>query len=200
MTSTRRTVQERAATERDRPVDASMTLLKEFTESPLDPGYAEAATRAAAGEKQSQSTTCKIFTILVLGVLTALVTVAVVALRAPQAEVDAARSLLENNIQDRNEEYSSRKTTVKELQDEIRALQSENLSLPGQRLLEASQSLGVATGTTAVEGPGVVIEMRDAKPSDGETLTSADRVQDFDLQVVVNGLWAAGSSEEHTSE
>src|SRR5690625_349239 len=133
MTSTRRTVQERAATERDRPVDASMTLLKEITERPLDPGYAEAAARAAAGEKQSQSAPAKIFTILVLGALTALVTVAVVALRAPQAEVDAARSLLENNIQDRNAEYSTRKTTVEELQEEIRALQSENLSLPGQR-------------------------------------------------------------------
>jgi len=193
MTSTRRTVQARAATERHRPVDASMTLLKEITERPLDPGYAEAAARAAAGEKQSQSAPAKIFTILVLGALTALVTVAVVALRAPQAEVDAARSLLENNIQDRNEEYSTRKTTVEELQEEIRALQSENLSLPGQRLLEASQSLGMTTGATAVEGPGVVIEMRDAKPADGETLTSADRVQDFDLQVVVNGLWAAGA-------
>src|SRR5690625_7406880 len=79
MTSTRRTVQARAATERHRPVDASMTLLKEITERPLDPGYAEPAARAAAGEKQSQSAPAKIFTILVLGALTALVTVAVVA-------------------------------------------------------------------------------------------------------------------------
>src|SRR5690625_1023550 len=127
MTSTRRTVQARAATERHRPVDASMTLLKEITERPLDPGYAEAAARAAAGEKQSQSAPAKIFTILVLGALTALVTVAVVALRAPQAEVDAARSLLENNIQDRNEEYSTRKTTVEELQEEIRDRKSTRL-------------------------------------------------------------------------
>lgn len=176
-----------------RPVDASMTLLKEIMERPLDPGYAEAAQRKAAGQATGPAPTSKIFIFTILVALTALVTVAVVALRTPQDAVDEARALLEDNIKERNAEYTSRKETVDELEDEIRQLQQESLSLPGQRLFEASQFLGLRTGGTAVVGPGVVVEMEDAKPADGQALTSSDRVQDFDLQVVVNGLWAAGA-------
>src|SRR5690625_813792 len=185
--------QDRAATQRRRPVDASMTLLKEIMERPLDPGYAEATSRSVSGERPSQSTPSKILTIIVLMALTALVTVAVITLRAPQDDVDEARTLLENNIHDRSDEYTTRKQTVDNLEGEIRQLQNENLSLPGQRLLEAAQQMGISTGATAVEGPGLTIELRDATPSDGEGLTSEDRVQDFDLEVVVNGLWAAGA-------
>lgn len=193
MTPMRQPVSDRAATERNRPVDASMTLLKEIMERPLDPGYAEASERAAAGNDPGEPASSKILTTVLLVALTALVTVAVIALRAPQADIDEARTVLETKIHERNDEYAARKGNVEQLESEIRTLQEENLSLPGQRLLEAAQKLGIETGGTAVEGPGFVIEMRDAKPAAGESLTSADRVQDFDLQVVVNGLWAAGA-------
>src|SRR5690625_427425 len=193
MTPKRQPDLDKAATERNRPVDASMTLLNEIMERPLDPGYAEASQRQAAGDRAGAQASSKIITIITLAALTALVTVAVIALRAPQDDVDEARTVLETNIRQRNDEYATRKENVEELEAEIRALQEQNLSLPGQRLLEASQRLGVTTGGTAVEGPGLVIEMRDAKPAAGESLSSAERVQDFDLQVVVNGLWAAGA-------
>lgn len=193
MTPHRYSVREPAADEQSRPVDASMTLLKEIMERPLDPGYAEASERIAAGEDPGQRTSSKIITIVILSALTALVTVAVIALRAPQAEVDEARALLESNIEQRNAEYAARKENIETLQNEIRSLQEENLTVPGQRLLETAETLGVSTGGTAVTGPGLIIEMRDAKPTSEEQLTSAERVQDFDLQVVTNGLWAAGA-------
>ena len=54
-------------------------------------------------------------------------------------------------------------------------------------------ALAVATGLTAVRGPGVVVELDDGPP---HLLTpgGADlaRIQDRDLQSVVNGLWALG--------
>ncbi|HLS04216.1 MAG TPA: DUF881 domain-containing protein [Actinomycetales bacterium] len=182
-----------ASRSENRPVDASMTLLKEIMERPLDPGYAEAAERKETGGSATRSAPSKILTLVLLGLLTALVTIAVVALRTPQAEVDRARSLLEQNIESRNSEYQSRKESVEALESEIQSLQEENLSLPGQRLLEAAQRLGIATGATAVSGSGITLELRDARPSSGEAPSSQERVQDFDLQVVVNGLWAAGA-------
>src|SRR5690625_2832317 len=85
---------DKAATERNRPVDASMTLLNEIMERPLDPGYAEASQRQAAGDRAGAQASSKIITIITLAALTALVTVAVIALRAPQDDVDEARSAI----------------------------------------------------------------------------------------------------------
>lgn len=177
----------------ERPVDASMTLLNMVMERALDPGYAEATERKAEKKNVSGRTPSKIITVTLLAVLAALITVAVISLRTPQQDVDEARALLETNITERSDELATRKDSVELLEGEIKELQQENLSLPGQRLLEASAKLGVATGGTAVEGTGIVIEMRDSKSEEGPAIPSSERVQDFDLQIVVNGLWAAGA-------
>jgi uncharacterized protein YlxW (UPF0749 family) len=65
----------------------------------------------------------------------------------------------------------------------------------GERLADQLVSLGARTGTAAVRGPGVAVTLDDAEPGD-PALTddpALGRVLDRDLQLVVNGLWAAGA-------
>lgn len=55
------------------------------------------------------------------------------------------------------------------------------------------ERLEALAGRAPMAGPGVVVELRDAAP-DTEPEGSADaRIQDIDLQLVVNTLWSAGA-------
>jgi uncharacterized protein YlxW (UPF0749 family) len=52
--------------------------------------------------------------------------------------------------------------------------------------------LEAAAGTAALRGSGIVVEVRDAESAgDGDAVD--ERVQDIDLQLVVNTLWEAGA-------
>jgi len=70
----------------------------------------------------------------------------------------------------------------------------------GRSAARRLEALGLASGTLAVRGPGVVVTLADAPEGEvdpEESLrggTPVDgRVQDRDLQDLVNGLWAAGA-------
>lgn len=58
----------------------------------------------------------------------------------------------------------------------------------GNAVGRLTTELGVATGATAVTGPGLVIEA-----DDPEQPTPQTRIIDQDLAVVANGLWTAGA-------
>ena len=53
--------------------------------------------------------------------------------------------------------------------------------------------MAVESGVVPVAGRGLRIELTDAPTDDPDTQDPTLRVQDVDLQVVVNGLWAAGA-------
>ncbi|WP_448072033.1 DUF881 domain-containing protein [Georgenia yuyongxinii] len=54
--------------------------------------------------------------------------------------------------------------------------------------------LGIASGQTRVRGEGLVIELADSRAAqEGAPGTEDERVQDVDLQVLVNALWASGA-------
>jgi uncharacterized protein YlxW (UPF0749 family) len=52
--------------------------------------------------------------------------------------------------------------------------------------------LDAVSGRSALRGPGIVVELRDAAGAEGST-SMDQRVQDVDLQLVVNTLWSAGA-------
>jgi uncharacterized protein YlxW (UPF0749 family) len=62
-------------------------------------------------------------------------------------------------------------------------------------LLEVLARDELAAGTAPVSGPGLRLTLRDAPTAQGDTeaVDPDERVQDVDLQVVTNGLWAAGA-------
>jgi uncharacterized protein YlxW (UPF0749 family) len=172
-----------------------MTLLTEVMDHPLDPGYAEAAAARAAGARRGGSRPVRAIVLLVAAALGAVTTIAVVSLRAPQPAVIKARSVLEQQITDRQADVDSLTGKVADDSERIAALQSQALSSQYPGLLKTIETDSVTSGAAAVSGPGVRVTISDAPDAvagDG-TVDPDKRVQDTDLQSVVNALWAAGA-------
>ncbi len=179
--------------------DASMNLLREVMERPLDPAYAMAARR----HSHRRPSVALVALTLVLAVGCGWATTRAVAeLRRPQPEVLQARTELENEIRRRTEAVDRLQARVSNLQRLIARAQARALAAePGPSAAEA-QTLAVVSGEVAVVGPGLQLTLADAPrqsepavgtdPRDQED-TDQGRVLDHDLQLVVNGLWAAGA-------
>jgi uncharacterized protein YlxW (UPF0749 family) len=176
--------------------DESMTLLREVTERPLDPGYAQMARRRAeAGETTARRGAVSVVTWLLLAVLLgAATTVAVRDLRAPQPSVAKGRTVLIEQIQERSAAVEALSGRSVELGSEVDRLRSGGL-LPSA-LVEVNDLDRWVSGAVPVRGPGLVVKLTDG--SGGGLVDPGDappesRVRDADVQFVVNELWAAGA-------
>ncbi len=177
--------------------DASMTLLVEVMERPLDPGYAEAAARRRAvregrlpDRRSPAGVVLMVLVALLLGLMTAS---AARQLRVPQDGVAAARELLEEEISVRSEQAESLRARAAALSAEIETLQRATLARD-PALAEQLRLDGLVNGSTAVTGPGLVVTLTDGGggPTDDAAEPGA-RVQYTDIRTVVNALWAAGA-------
>lgn len=170
-----------------------MSLLREVMERPLDPGYAAAAARPRPSGRLQRSVRSGL--VLVLAVAIGLGGVwAARELRTPLPGDLTARGLLVEEIRDRSAVGADITTRNGELRSEIRGLQQQALGGDADQTFAQAQLYGVSAGTTAVTGPGVVLQIADSdRAAAGQPGTEQERVLDFDLQVAVNGLWAAGA-------
>ena len=175
-----------------------MTLLREVTERPLDPGYALMAQRraeaAAAGQAAGRSVRSVVTMLLVAILLGAATAVAVRDLRAPQPTIARGRSVLMEQIQDRSAQVEALSRQTASLSAQVEGLQMGGL-LPSA-LQEVNQLDRLVSGAVPVEGPGMVVSLTDG--SGGGLVEPGDapaesRVRDADVQFVVNELWAAGA-------
>lgn len=175
--------------------DESMTLLREVTERPLDPGYAlMAQRRAEAGGATGRSRRSVVLMLLVAILLGAATAVAVRDLRAPQPTIAKGRTVLMEQIQDRSAQVEALSRQTASLSAEVEGLQTGGL-LPSA-LQEVNQLDRLVSGAVPVEGPGMVVSLTDG--SGGGLVEPGDapaesRVRDADVQFVVNELWAAGA-------
>lgn len=188
---------------RGRRLDASMTLLTEVMERPLDPGYASAAARRRERGQQpgrSAATPLSLITLVVVGLLLA---VAALQARGQSTARLSERAQLVEEITKQDAAAARLQRSNAKLQEQIeneRALRLQQQAQGG--LADKVSRLGVSTGAVAVVGPGLVLQVDDAESvsdqsgvDDPRADTQADdgRVLDQDLQVLVNGLWAAGA-------
>lgn len=176
-----------------RVADASMTLLNEVYRRPLDPGYAEAAARRATSTVPSRRAPKVVTLLLVAAALGLAIAAATLALRQPPTAALAAREVLEKQIQQRTDDAAATQAHITALSGQIQQLQRDALGATATELARGVQAESVAAGTVPVAGPGLRIVLSDAPTSDPDTQDPDDRVQDIDLQVLVNGLWAAGA-------
>jgi uncharacterized protein YlxW (UPF0749 family) len=176
-----------------RTPDASMTLLTEVYRRPLDPGYAEAAARRAVGSepRRSRRSTAGLVALAIGLGLGA--TAATQALRQPASSVVQARELLESQIEQRSAEADAIQADITSLSGEIATLQEELLGDEGQPARDQIELDAVQAGVMPVTGRGLRLVLTDAPSDDPDDSDPLLRVQDADLQVVVNGLWAAGA-------
>ena len=188
---------------RTRRPDASMTLLTEVMERPLDAGYAAAAAQreelvdpGAARRQDRRRAPATIALGVVLGLVLAAATL---HLRVPGTPTDA-RAVLIDEIETRMASADALSEQVEALRVEVEQLQAQALSQDDEALLDVVQRLSLEAGAVPVTGPGVVVTMDDASsvqdPLAGDPRaedTQEDRVVDLDVQIAVNGLWAAGA-------
>lgn len=180
----------------ERPRDASMSLIKELLERPIDPGYAAAAQRRARqGDFATPrpSGTLVVVTLLVIGVVFG---VSARTLGARETERSAARAELIAQIEARQDRADANAERVNALQSEVALAQEQILrDTAGPAAAGVNSGLLTTVGAVPVQGPGLVITVDDA-PFDESTDPAArneGRVLSRDLQIVVNALWAAGA-------
>ncbi len=109
--------------------------------------------------------------------------------------VDSLRTQLIERVQaadDRNRELIEWSAA---LRAEVRAAQEGRLgaSGTGRSVAEEVADLELVTGYSPVAGPGVVVTLDDAPIDETSAEPELERVLDTDLQLAVNGLWAAGA-------
>lgn len=179
-----------------------MTLLTSMLERPLDPGYQAAADRRrAAGHFPATSTRTPIVLVMVL--LTGfLFGVGARSLRPQPTAASAAKAQLVQRIEALQARSSASTARLAALTGEVQSLEALSLRQSGAGGLESrSRSLAVQAGAAALAGPGLTLTLDDSpqsaagadagsRPSSG---FSSGRVSSTDLQIVVNGLWAAGA-------
>lgn len=178
--------------------DASMTLLREVMERPLDPGYAAAAADRAAHPDRRPSWLRRPATAVAAAVVGVLLSAAVIDLRAPTDL--RGRALLDEQIRQRTAAADAAELRVDALTAEVEAVQDSAADPAASGLVDRARQLDVLAGGTAVSGPGVVVTLDDAAESPDpvggdprESGADLGRVQDRDLQITVNALWASGA-------
>ncbi|XVQ15345.1 DUF881 domain-containing protein [Spirillospora sp. CA-255316] len=200
--------------------DASMSLLADlFAGKALDPGYAEAAARreaarAAGGGPESGEGPSKgrsggrsarrgrLFRAGVPAVLAAIGLLAAVAaaeVRRSEPVAASQRSRLVAEIRDRTARTDDLQRRVDALREQTQRQRAAALarSAAGRRARQDVAAAGNAAAATAMTGPALVLVLDDAPREDAaERRDRPDegRVYDQDLQIMVNGLWAAGAA------
>ncbi|GAA3937468.1 DUF881 domain-containing protein [Actinomadura viridis] len=189
--------------------DASMSLLADlYAGKVLDPGYAEAAARRAAagtggaartGRAGRHGRLARAGVPLVLVLAGMLVAVAGAEARRSEPLAAQQRTRLVAEIRDRTAGTDALQRRLEALREQTQRQRAVALarSAAGQRAREELAVAGDAAAATAVSGPALVVTLDDAPrqdPAPPERRADEGRVYDQDLQVLVNGLWAAGAT------
>ncbi|TRW43323.1 DUF881 domain-containing protein [Georgenia yuyongxinii] len=179
---------------RRRP-DESMSLLRDVLDNPLDAGYTQWAARADSGAPApAQPWWRRGIVVLACAVIGAAAIWSARALRPADEVVTNAYGLLVDEIDQRRAEGDALRQDNDVTAAEIEQLQETALAGQAESVLERGRVLGVASGQTRVRGEGLVIELADSRAAqEGTPGTEDERVQDVDLQVLVNALWASGA-------
>lgn len=181
---------------------ASMSLINELMQNPLDPAYKwEADKRVAAGRPAADSLRSPLLFVIavVIGIGFAL---AATTLRVPASQAQQDRDGLIRRIHKAQSSIDSDTKTIGTLQKQNAALQASALRNNDQDTAAAQvEKLSGTVGAVAVKGPGLTLSMDNPKtaPTDlsgtdpragtGSTTT----ITSADLQQIVNGLWESGA-------
>jgi uncharacterized protein YlxW (UPF0749 family) len=181
--------------------NASMTLLTEIMNHPMDPGYVAAAhRRSALGQAAPRArAVVALATALALGFV---LTVSALTLRRPVTGAAKVRATLIERIEAQRAHDDQVGTTIAEVEAEIERYQEAALGQTGFESLQITlNQLSLATGGGALTGPGITLTIDDAVESGNDTGSdprsgqafSSGRVTARDMQIIVNGLWLSGA-------
>lgn len=177
--------------------DRSMGLLVDMSASAMDPAYGDRARhRAELGAPERRRTPLVVAVLVLVGLATG---VAAGQARDRSDTTGTVRRSLVSDVrtQTRSTDALARRAVALRQRvdrDRDRALADGE---QGRGLTASLAVLGLASGTTAVRGPGLLVTLDDAPvdpaAADRGGAVGEGRVYDRDLQDVVNTLWAAGA-------
>ena len=147
-----------------RRLDASMNLLTEAMERPLDAGYAAAAQRRRDRGEPGGGSARSVLTLVTLVVVGLLLAAAALQARGQTTAGLSERAQLVQEIEKQDAAAVRLQQSNAKLQEQIeneRALRLEQQAQGG--LAQEVSQLGIATGAVAVVGPGLVLEINDAE-------------------------------------
>jgi len=163
-------------------------LLESLVSEHLDPGYQAAADRRSTHHAPLPAPTrWRLRSYLLAGsvVLGTVLGIAAGSTHNEAAGTAKARLALRNDIDDAQAQQNRLAATERSLLAEIHAAQT---SLGAGGPLQTVRMLESMGGLTAARGPGLTVVI------DGSTASSgAGVILDRDVQLLVNGLWAAGA-------
>lgn len=159
----------------------SAGILRTMLENPIDQGYRD-ATKAPDRPTWSRGLAAVLIVVLVAASFWA-----AKDLRGARLGTTSAGALLRAEVRSRLATQDALESEIASLNGQIEELRSEVLPAD-EDLLAGSALLAAHAGSIPVRGPGIVITL-----DDSAALTADQRVQDFDLQVIVNALWASGA-------
>jgi uncharacterized protein YlxW (UPF0749 family) len=171
----------------------STGLFVDITTITVDPAYVAAAARKAtqpetAGQRRGTS-------LLLVGALLAVGGVWGTAARQTYDRRPAAEEIRRSLVDDARQRLAATDRLAMRVQDLRRETAAARAALGSRSAAERALSeeldrLALATGAARVRGPGLVVRVDDAEePGDD----GSGRINDVDLQAVVNALWASGA-------
>ena len=185
----------------ERRVDESMALITELREGSLEPGYAAASARRVAEGLPKHSSGRSPMVIAVAVACGFLLVVSALSLTSATSVVEQARADLKAQIGARQEAGDLLAERVSQLEAEVAGARSAVLGQSGRSsVLTQLSFLQVVGGVVAVTGQGITVTLDDSAdavsgsdPARGSSGFEEGRVSAADLQIVSNGLWAAGA-------
>jgi uncharacterized protein YlxW (UPF0749 family) len=164
-----------------------LSWLESLGKQSLDPGYAEAADRRRSGHAQRTSRSAvlawSVAAVVIAGVVLG------VAVRSQQANASSTAKARDGVVADVTRAQQREQTleaSAAALGEQIRSRQQALGNEGPWQTIAALQAQG---GMSAVAGPGLRVVIDGGDRSAGNPAVILDR----DVQVLVNGLWAAGS-------
>lgn len=175
--------------------DDAMSLLWRIVDDAMDPGYSAAAARAVRQPtKPGLGHSLTLFAALVA--LGALVAATLLQTHRGAPEADRTRADLTTRVGTATADTDALAVRVAALMAKTSEVRAEALtgSVADQQLSDRVQGLENAVGLNEVTGPGLEVVLSDGPPAPAsEGGPDLARVLDQDLQVTVNGLFAAGA-------
>lgn len=184
---------------RARP-DASMSMLTDLFDHRVEDDYLAArrlrGSPHAARPKLSAALARRVAFFLVIVVCAVFATSGVRELMKPDPQQSADHEALVKEAQQRSGDVDTLEHQLVRARTEYAAAQRVALAKDarGAQEMRRLQTLQDATGFNAVHGPGIVVTVDDAQEGDLTGDASGGRILDRDLQILVNGLWAAGAT------
>lgn len=131
---------------------------------------------------------------IVVGLLAFLLTVDL-RTQDTASKINASRrSELAAIVAERQKSTAALESRLAQLRAQLAAIGGSAGSAELQQLRASIASIETASGATPLSGPGLIVRLSDAPPNDQSSTNQSDsRIQDADLQEVVNALWNAGA-------